>query len=304
MAITNPQLQTGADDGIAISKYHILDTGSCHTFATTLLRGQPWRSIRCHCLVALLHHPKHGWILWDTGYASHIFQATQRFPWRLYRFVTPLYFQPELSIVRQLPGLGLTPDDITHVIVSHLHGDHTAGLRDFPRAKFIVSRAAWEDMRVRKGINALRRASIPALSPEDFAERAIFTDEFPGAIEGALGPTFDLFGDGSLRLFPLPGHARGQLGMLAKISQSSPSEIGNKNFLDGDFLFTADSCLHRASAYTGILPSRLTYLIADDVSAVASSIQRLHTFVSANSAVIVIPTHCPETYHDFIGAEP
>lgn len=265
---------------------HILDTGYCYTLAAALKRGLPWKPIRCHCLVALMQHPQHGWILWDTGYAPRIMDATHSFPWRFYRWVTPLHIQPELAIAAQLQHLDLTTSDIQYVILSHLHGDHVAGLLDFPNARPVVSRVAWEDAQLRRGFQAVRRALLPALFSSDFAERALFIDDFTDTPLGSLGPAHDLFNDGSLCLFPLPGHARGQMGLFTN-----------------SMLFVADSCMHRDSARTGALPGLLTYLIADEAKEIAPTIARLHEFTLQNPNVTIVPTHCPETYREFMGAE-
>ncbi|MEE9126334.1 MAG: MBL fold metallo-hydrolase [Planctomycetota bacterium] len=54
-----------------------------------------------------------------------------------------------------LQEVGLTPEDITHVVISHLHWDHAGGAtrRDghgklvptFPRARYVVQRGEWKD---------------------------------------------------------------------------------------------------------------------------------------------------------------
>ncbi len=43
--------------------------------------------------------------------------------------------------VRRLAEVGLRPEQITHVVLSHLHFDHAGGLRFFPQAKIILQKA-------------------------------------------------------------------------------------------------------------------------------------------------------------------
>jgi glyoxylase-like metal-dependent hydrolase (beta-lactamase superfamily II) len=269
---------------------HILDTGYCLANENHLLRGSSRRTIACHALAALLCHPTHGWLLWDTGYAPHMLEATRHLPFVLYRYATPLRLKPELAVVAQLARWKLAPGDIQRIMISHLHADHIAGLRDFPTAKFILSRSAYEDALPRKGMRALSRAFIPALLPDDFSARSILLPAFQGSPLPALGPTYDLFNDGSLLLVELPGHARGQLGLLAHTTR-------------GPILFAADGCWLRRSIREQQPPARLTNLFVDDPRALRDTICRLHDFARARPDVVIVPSHCPEAYADEVESQ-
>ncbi len=262
---------------------YLLDTGYCLAWEDHVIQGGQHRRIACHSLVALLCHPRHGWLLWDTGYAPRMLEATQHLPFSLYRYATPLRLQPQLAVVAQLERWKLKPVDIQRILISHFHADHIAGLRDFPAAELIATRAAYEDVASRHGLNALRRAFIPALLPDDFTKRATLLSSFDGPPLPGLGPTVDLFGDGSLLLMELPGHARGQMGLLAHTER-------------GRILFAADGCWLRRSIRERRPPSRITNLLVDDPQAVHSTLEHLHDFALACPDVILIPSHCPEAF--------
>jgi glyoxylase-like metal-dependent hydrolase (beta-lactamase superfamily II) len=65
---------------------------------------------------------------------------------------------PEVhQLLRHLKNIGVAPEEITHVVLSHLHFDHAGGLLptyqeiaagnnalQFPRAQYVVSQGAWE----------------------------------------------------------------------------------------------------------------------------------------------------------------
>lgn len=271
-------------------QYHILDTGYCLAWENHLLQGAARRRIACHSLVALLCHPRHGWLLWDTGYAPRLFEATRTLPFALYRYATPLHLKPELAVAAQLSRWKLAPGDIKRILISHLHADHIAGLRDFPAAEYILSQFAYDDVMSRKGVRALRRAFIPALLPGDFSKRVTLLPSFQGSPLPALGPTHDLFGDGSLLLVHLPGHARGQLGLLARTAR-------------GRILFAADGCWLRRSIREQQPPSRLTNLFVDDPEMVRTTIHRLHDFALAWPDVVIVPSHCPEAFADEVESQ-
>jgi glyoxylase-like metal-dependent hydrolase (beta-lactamase superfamily II) len=268
---------------------HILDTGYCLAWEHHILQGGRRRRLACHSLAVLLCHPDFGWLLWDTGYAQRMLEVTRRLPFSLYRYATPICLNPKLAVVEQLARWKLTPRDIHRVIISHFHADHIAGLLDFPDAEFIASRDAYQDIASRRGLHALSRAYIPNLLPPDFSERAVLLDTFMGTSLPGLGPTHDLFGDRSLLLVELPGHARGQIGLLAHTNR-------------GNILFAADGCWMRRSIRERCPPSRITHLFVDDPLAVRSTIYRLHEFSEICPDVLIVPSHCPEAFLEEVEA--
>jgi glyoxylase-like metal-dependent hydrolase (beta-lactamase superfamily II) len=265
---------------------HILDTGHCLASEHALIQGGRHREVKCHSIVALLGHPRHGWFLWDAGYAPRLWRATRRWPFRVYSWVTPMRLRPELAVVAQLPHYGLQASDIRRVILSHFHADHVAGLRDFPLAEIVTSRFGYEDVAGRTGWRALARAFVPPLLPDDFERRTrLLTDEGGSSLDG-FGPVRDLFDDGSALLVPLPGHARGQLGLLARTER-------------GPIFFVADSCWLSASYRDNRPPSRITHFFIDDAAAMHATLARLHRFAADHADVALVPSHCPEAFARF-----
>ncbi len=266
-----------------IIQCHILDTGYCLASEHHLIEGGQRKQIACHSIVALFRHPTHGCLMWDAGYAMRMITATQPWPYLLYRLITPLRLSPELAVINQLSRWSISHHDIRRIVISHFHADHVAGLRDFPQSNFIATKLAYDDAAPRRGFNALRRALIPALLPDDFLERATLVTDFNDAPLPALGSTHDLFGDGSLSLVPLPGHACGQLGLLANTER-------------GRILFAADGCWHSRSIRERRPPAAMTNLVAHDASAVLPTINRLADFAEACPDVRIVPSHCPEAF--------
>ena len=110
----------------------VLDTGYCTVRSSLIARGTGWRKVRCHAPAFLLQHPSHGALLFDTGYAPRLLEAFEHWPDRLYKYATPTTLG--VPVVQQLAQLRIAATDVRTVIVSHLHADHVAGLRDFPQA--------------------------------------------------------------------------------------------------------------------------------------------------------------------------
>jgi glyoxylase-like metal-dependent hydrolase (beta-lactamase superfamily II) len=282
----------GATSATAVVECLMLDTGYCLASEHHIMRGGRRRTVHCHSLVALLRHPGQGWLLWDTGYAPRMLTATQRLPFSLYARITPLRLRPELAVSSQLMRLGMRPADIERVILSHFHADHVAGLRDFPSAQPIALAGAYAHVAGRTGLAALSAGYIPSLIPTDFERRALLLDRIEGPSLGALGQAHDLFGDGSLLLVPLPGHARGQMGLLANTSS-------------GRVLFAADSCWLSQAVRQQRPPAGIARFIADSSSAVSDTLARLKRFLEANPDVRLVPSHCPEAFaREVVGKAP
>lgn len=263
----------------------LLDTGHCVVSEAMVLRGGARRPMACHALVGLIRHPTRGLILFDTGYAGRIIAATRRWPFRLYRYVTPLRLRPGGDAAAQLAARGIAPSEVGHVIVSHFHADHVAGLRDFPTATVVASAEGLDYALGRHGLAALRHGIIPALLPDDLRApgrvQIVPLARAAGPALPHLGPAHDLFGDGTILLVALPGHARGQLGALVATSE-------------GPVLLAADGAWTSRSIRELRPPPRAANLIADDGRALVDTLARLRAFALARPDVRVVPTHCPE----------
>ena len=104
------------------------------------------------------------------------------------------------SVIEQLEEMGIRSKDIDYVIMTHLHTDHASGLRQFKEAKhIIVSRDELED--TRKYPIRYARSMWEGIDFETF--------EFKQTGIGAIGESYDLFGDKSIELIKIPGHTNG-----------------------------------------------------------------------------------------------
>jgi glyoxylase-like metal-dependent hydrolase (beta-lactamase superfamily II) len=263
----------------------LLDTGLCSVPERLVMRGGAWQQMACHALVGLIRHPRHGLMLFDTGYAPRILTATEAWPYRLYQYATPLHLRPELALVTQLAARGISSAEVGHVIISHLHADHLAGLSDFPAATMVISAQALQAGLTLNGVAALRRGYIPALLPRQRVGKALTVPlgHLRGPALPHLGPTHDLFGDGSILLLALPGHAYGQMGALLQT-------------IAGPMLLAADGAWTSRAIREGRPPARLTNLIVDDPRAVRATLNNLRAFAKARPDVRIVPCHCPEVF--------
>jgi len=262
----------------------LLSDGWCMQLEAFALRGGRWRPVRFFSMFALLRHPTAGAVLFDTGYSPHFLKATARWPWGLYRAVTPVTLETGWSAVEQLDRAGVPPAEVRHVFVSHLHADHVGGLRDFPHAAIHVAREAWQDVAGRTAFGQLRRAFVPSLLPDDFQARAQWLEEKPvvtlGPAWAGLHQARDLLGDSSLLAVPLPGHAAGQHGLLFQSRQ-------------GPVLLAADGAWMRRAVRENAPPHPLTCLI-QNLPQTRATLQMLHELHRHRPDLEIVPSHCPE----------
>ena len=265
-------------------EYHIYEAGHCTHPECATRRGASLAPIAYPALAFLLHHPQQGRVLFDTGYSEHFLDATRHFPERLYRAVAPVHLGAEEPLRVQLQRDGVTPSDIGHVVLSHLHGDHLGGLRDFPNAALICSRVAWEDMCARSRLGSLKRGLLPRLLPDDFLDRVSWIEDAPLCdLPTALadfGAGHDLFGDGSLLAVSLPGHAAGHYGLLFDDPEDTP------------IFLVADAAWSSQAIREGVPPPALVTAWLGDTQVYRETLQRLHNLGNATPSIRILPSHC------------
>ncbi|MGO0062642.1 MBL fold metallo-hydrolase [Brevibacillus fluminis] len=267
-------------------RFELLCAGYCtHREKMTLQTGS-WQQIRIPALFGLIHHPTAGPILFDTGYAEHFEQACSRFPYSLYKRVTPVTFRPEEGAAAQLRARGIQPEDVRHIILSHFHADHVAGCADFPNATFYCFRSAYEFVKEKQGLAAVRYGFVPSLLPPDFANRAVFLDtsepvELPDELE-AFDAGYDVLGDGSLIAIEMSGHAVGQFGLYFRTASGE------------QVLLCADAVWSSKAYREAISPHLFAYWLFPDRSAYNDTLSRLHLTYKCYPQVTIIPSHCGE----------
>src|SRR5579863_3671239 len=68
------------------------------------------------------------WLLWDTG----VPEATLNDPRGWSTLPKLIVYHLDKTLTEQLATIGLRPDDVVYVALSHTHGDHIGNVRLFP----------------------------------------------------------------------------------------------------------------------------------------------------------------------------
>ena len=265
-------------------EFKLLAAGYCTAKESIAKVSGAKKNIRFYATYALIKHPEIGYILFDTGYSQEFFKATNKFPLSLYAKATKVYLQKHETAKETLIQLGVPLDQIKYVIISHFHGDHIGGLKDFPNAKYICSKSAWEEVKGSKGFGALFKGFLPSQIPSDFESRLQFIENSSlGKMDPDLGKINDLFGDGSVWTCPLEGHAKGQFGILFKTKTQNV-------FLIADAAWLKDN-------YENLdLPNSMVRLFFHSWKNFKESLMRIHLYHKSNPDTLIIPCHCEKTY--------
>lgn len=146
------------------------------------------------------------WVLWDTG----VPEATLSDPKGWSTLPKLIVYHLDKSITSQLAELGLKPDDVTYVALSHTHGDHIGNVTLFPNSTVVMQRSEYNWIHSPNGTND-NVNQLMAL-----ARKLLGRPKHLDLIDGDT----DLFGDGSVTLFATPGHTPGAQSLLVHLKNS------------------------------------------------------------------------------------
>ncbi len=128
-------------------------------------------------------------MIWDTGFSAEVKGRSQD--------LGDLVIRLDKTLAEQLAQVGLKPEDVDIVGISHMHADHTGQAALFPNANLLIGK-------------------------RDFEQTTGKDDPF-GPWRGEGKPTtlvsadHDVFGDGSVMALHLPGHTPDHLALLVKL---------------------------------------------------------------------------------------
>ena len=151
---------------------------------------------------------KHGseWLLWDTG----VPEATLNDPRGWSTLPQLIVYHLDKSVTAQLAEIGLKPDDIGRVALSHTHGDHIGNVGLFPNSTIVMQRAEY---------NWIHSPSGPNDNVNQLMALARKLMGSPKKLQLIDGDT-DVFGDGSVTLVSTPGHTPGHQSLLVHLENS------------------------------------------------------------------------------------
>lgn len=179
-------------------------------------------------MLCLLIETEQGLVLVDTGLGreDYVKKSTMI---RIFEAIMIVPMDPEEAAIRQIARLGHQPEDVRHIVLTHLHFDHCGGLPDFPHAKIHVHRREHEAFtgRIRHWSQFAYVRRHIAHQPEFvlYEESRERWYDFP-AVRLPLAP--------EMWLIPLFGHTLGHCGVAVKTETGWLFQVGDAAPVGGE----------------------------------------------------------------------
>jgi glyoxylase-like metal-dependent hydrolase (beta-lactamase superfamily II) len=263
-----------------------MEAGACRHPEALTVRGGRLTPVMFPSLVGLFLHPDEGPVLFDTGYDPSFLAATEPFPERFYRWLTPPILSPGPTVDIQLATLGLVSADIRWLVLSHFHGDHIAGLGRYDRARILCSRHGLDAARQGSALRALLGGVLRGLIPADLDARVSFFEDRPRTPLPSVCRPFedgaDLFGDDTLLALELPGHCPGHWGLVARGAD------------DATHVLAADAAWSSRAIRENRPPPSLTTAFLGKTKPYRETLCALSRMVGDAPEIVLTPAHCAE----------
>jgi glyoxylase-like metal-dependent hydrolase (beta-lactamase superfamily II) len=257
-----------------IEKFWLFHCGYLRIPGRFLVAGDPLEVRKLPFMAGIAVHAERGPILIDAPFGHEGPQNAGDLLGNLLRR-GGLMFKREWGVIARLEQLGFRPAEVNDILLTHLHWDHTGGLKHLAHATFHASAREWADANRVQSLEATTKG----YAPSDY--RALegrmtlwdMTDQ-PRVTGGA-----DVFGDGSVEIVPLPGHTHGHVGYRLKMAG------GRTLFHVGDSVFCTNQIRERRDL--GFMPRT----IAAEKPEAQTTLHELRKWYDANSEAVLVPSH-------------
>lgn len=219
--------------------------------------------------VWVIEHPE-GVIVVDTGETARASEPGYFTAWHPYFKHVKTLVTPDQEIGPQLRALGIQPDEVRWVVMTHLHTDHAGGLSHFPQAEFVIHRRAYQ---LARGFAGQVRGFLPQHWPAWFNPTLIELAPHPW---GPFPAHLNLTETGDVLLVPTSGHTEAHMSVVLCGTELT-------YFFAGDTSYTQQL----------MLDQQLDGVSLDALSA-HRTVQRIRQ-LAEQIPLVYLPSHDPES---------
>jgi glyoxylase-like metal-dependent hydrolase (beta-lactamase superfamily II) len=254
-------------------------SGYCPQFEALAQRGGRWTVTRFPASWLLVSHPTHGPVLVDCGYGEAALAVRRSALGFAYNLLAPMRWTPAESTATQLAVRGVPAHAVRHIVVTHWHVDHVGALEEFPHATLHTDVHALRHLQsLRLGV-AAREGFFARLCPPAVQGRVTALPPW-GPAPPWLAPFVSaapVLDDDSLWAVPLPGHARGHIGVAGRTPEGTV------------WLWAADAAWRRAAYLHGALPpAPVLRMACPDIAAYHASVSQLRAFAQRRNVRVAV----------------
>jgi glyoxylase-like metal-dependent hydrolase (beta-lactamase superfamily II) len=200
-------------DGLEV---HAFRTGAMKSIEGAVYAGGSWTTtMEMGAWAFVIKHPRSGLVVFDTGLSARGRTEPEHYVGWIGARLDMMDVPEGGGLALQMRASGFDPADVTRVVVSHVHFDHTGGIPDFPNATVVIGKAEKDWV-----VAGVRKTDFVDLEPLRGMERWQAIDYSTEKPMGTLLAAHDLLGDGSLFAVDLSGHTPGSTGLLVRTSEA------------------------------------------------------------------------------------
>jgi glyoxylase-like metal-dependent hydrolase (beta-lactamase superfamily II) len=232
-------------------KIHYLNCGTDCPVGGRIFDGfskGPLAKLSC---AAQLIETANGLVLIDTGYGTQDVRKPHPRLSKIFHALLNIRFRMEETALHQVKSLGFPPEDVRHIVITHLDFDHAGGIEDFPNARVHVMEAEREAAEKTRRDFITRRRYRP-VQWDDVRDWRTYANG--GERWFGFESVRDLDGlPPEILMVPLPGHTWGHAGVAVQQGDRWVLNAGDAYFFREEMNVRGPRCTPGLRAYQSMM---------------------------------------------------
>lgn len=226
----------------------------------------------------VIEHPE-GVVVIDTGETAKTAEPGYFPRWHpYYRSHVKEDVKPEEEIGPQLEGIGIKPNEVRQVIMTHLHTDHAGGLHHFPKSEIVIMKKAYD---LANGFSGMLKGFLPHRWPSWLSPTLI---DLSNSGYGPFPKSRKMTKAGDIILVPTSGHTEAHISVILETP-------------DLNYFFAGDTSYTQELMLRGKIDG-----VSSKSKDAYETIQNIQQFTTTEPT-IYLPSHDPDSKRRLINRE-